>query len=447
MSAQQNLMIEGSIPKKILAFAFPLFIGNLFQQLYNTADSLIVGNFVGSSALAAVSSAGNLIFLITGFFIGLSVGAGVVISTYLGAGKKLHVKLAVHTSIALGILCSILMTFIGVVFAPQALLLMGTPKSVLYESVVYFRIYFWGATGMVMYNTFVAVLQSAGDSKHPLYYLIISSIINVVLDLLFIKVMHYGVGAAALATTISQFISAILALVRLLKTDSLVKLVIKDIKFNPFMLRKIIKTGLPSAFQNSIIGFANVVVQTFVNYFGQMAIAGIGAYSKIEGFVFLPITSFAMALTTFVGQNVGAKRFDRVKKGTIFGLTCSMATAEFIGIIMFFFSDPMIAAFDSNPSVVFYGTQRSKICALFFFALAFSHISASHFRGIGKSTTPMFVMLICWCIIRVLILFVCGYVHPSILTTHWVYPITWILSSIMFIWMFIKENEKNYYQS
>ena len=213
------------------------------------------------------------------------------------------------------------------------------------------------------------------------------------------------------------------------------------------MLRKIIKIGLPSAFQNSIIGFANVVVQTFVNYFGQMAIAGIGAYSKIEGFVFLPITSFAMALTTFVGQNVGAKRFDRVKKGTIFGLTCSMATAEFIGIIMFFFSDPMIAAFDSNPSVVFYGTQRSKICALFFFALAFSHISASHFRGIGKSTTPMFVMLICWCIIRVLILFVCGYVHPSILTTHWVYPITWILSSIMFIWMFIKENEKNHYQS
>lgn len=441
MTVQANLMTEGSISKKIITFAFPLFIGNLFQQLYNTFDSLIVGNYIGSNALAAVSSAGNLIFLITGFFIGLSVGSGVVISTYLGANKKLHVKLSVHTTIALGLLSSILMTLIGTLFAKQALILMNTPSNVLRESIIYFKIYFLGAFGMVMYNTFVSILQAAGDSKNPLIYLIISSIINIILDLLFVKVFHYGVGAIAFATTISQFISAFLALNRLLKSDSLVKLYIKDIRFNPFMVHKILKIGLPSAMQNSIIGFANVIVQSFVNYFGPMAIAGIGAYSKIEGFAFLPITSFAMALTTFVGQNLGAKKMDRVKKGTIFCMSCSVIIAEIIGLIMFIFSDTLIEFFDSTPKVIYYGSQRSKICSIFFFLLAFSHVSAAYFRGMGKSMTPMFVMLICWCIIRVMILIISSYIRPSIYTTHFVYPITWFLSSLFFTYMFLRKKK------
>jgi len=440
--ATSNLMTEGSVPKKILLFALPVFIGNLFQQLYNTADSLIVGNFIGSSALAAVSSAGNLIFLITGFFIGLSLGAGVVISTYIGAKNYTAVHLSVHTAVALGIASSIIMTFIGTVFAPQALLLMGTPDSVLPEATTYFRIYFAGAAGMVLYNTFVSILQANGDSRSPLYYLVASSIINIVLDLLFIAVMGYGVGAAALATTISQFVSAGLSLRKLLTERSEIRLVPGDIRFNKHMLKQILNVGLPSAFQNSIIGFANVVVQSYVNYFGEMAIAGIGAYSKIEGFVFLPITSFAMALTTFIGQNNGAKKYDRVSKGTHFGIACSLILAESIGLVMFIYSPFFISLFDKTPEVIYYGVQRARICSPFFFLLAFSHISAAYFRGYGKSTVPMLIMLVAWCIIRVSILAVTGIIHRTVLMTHWVYPITWSISSLLFLIMLIHSKRK-----
>lgn len=443
MSSQANLMTEGSIPKKIIIFAFPVFIGNLFQQLYNTADSLIVGNYVSSSALAAVSSAGNLIFLITGFFIGLSMGSSVVISTYIGAKKEEHVKLAVHTAIALACVSSILMTFIGIVFAPQALLLMKTPADVLPESTTYFRIYFAGATGMVFYNTCMSILQASGDSKHPLYYLICSSIINVCLDLLFIRVMGFGVGAAALATTISQFTSASLALHRLLHIDSDIRIIPSQIRFNKPILKQILHVGIPSAFQNSIIGFANVVVQSYVNYFQKAAVAGIGAYTKIEGFVFIPITSFAMALTTFIGQNNGAKKMDRVRRGFLFGMTCSLILAESIGLIIYLLAPTFIGWFDPNPDVIFYGVQRARICAFFFFLLAYSHIVASYFRGLGKTIIPMLIMLICWCIIRVSILAVCGAIHRSILTTHWVYPITWSLSSVIYTVMLIRTMRGN----
>jgi len=442
MSSNSTLMTEGSIPKKILIFAFPVFIGNLFQQLYNTADSIIVGNFIGSSALAAVSSAGNLIFLITGFFIGLSMGAGVVISTYIGARKKDYIKQAVHTAVALGIVSSILMTIIGTVFAPQALLLMGTPRSVLPESTTYFRIYFAGAAGMVLYNTFMSILQASGDSKHPLYYLICSSIINIILDLVLIGHFHFGVGAAALATTISQFTSATLAFIKLITHTGDIRLIPSEIRFNRFILKRILKVGLPSAFQNSIIGFANVVVQSYVNYFQKAAIAGIGAYSKIEGFVFIPITSFAMALTTFIGQNNGAKKMDRVKKGFLFGATCSLLLAETIGLIIFLFAPTLISGFDSSPDVIYYGVQRARICAFFFCFLAYSHVVASFFRGLGKTIVPMMVMLICWCVIRVSILSIVSAFHRTILITHWVYPITWILSSIIYTFMLIKTIKK-----
>ncbi|MCR4782239.1 MAG: MATE family efflux transporter [Lachnospiraceae bacterium] len=439
MTTNANLMTEGSIPKKIIIFAFPVFIGNLFQQLYNTADSLIVGNFIGSSALAAVSSAGNLIFLITGFFIGLSMGAGVVISTYIGAKKVEYVKKAVHTAVALGIVSSILMTFIGTVFAPQALLLMGTPANVLPESTTYFRIYFAGASGMVLYNTFTSILQASGDSKHPLFYLICSSLINITLDIVLIGIFHFGVGAAALATTISQFTSAILAFIKLVTVNDDIRLIPKEIRFHKFILIRILKVGLPSAFQNSIIGFANVVVQSYINYFQKAAIAGIGAYTKIEGFVFIPITSFAMALTTFIGQNNGAKKTDRVKKGFLFGMICSITLAELIGLIIFIFAPKLIAGFDPSEDVVFFGVQRARICAFFFCFLAYSHIVASYFRGLGKTIVPMLVMLICWCVIRVSILAITSSIHRTILITHWVYPITWVLSTIVYTYMLYRQ--------
>lgn len=305
-------MTSGSIPKQMVFFALPILLGNLFQQLYNTVDSLIVGNFLGSQALAAVSSSGNIIFLMIGFFNGVAIGAGVVISRYFGAREIERMQNAIHTTVAFGLIVSFIMTLIGVFFTPTLLRWMGTPDSVMAASVTYFKIYFLGSFGSIMYNFFVGILQAVGDSKHSLYYLIVSSVVNVVLDLFFIAVLNMGVGSAALATIISQYISAGLCLNLLLTTKGTHRIVPSKVKIHKELLGEILKYGLPSGFQNSIIGLANVVVQSNINSFGDMAMAGCGAYSKIEGFAFLPITSFTMALTTFVGQNLGARQYDRV---------------------------------------------------------------------------------------------------------------------------------------
>ena len=439
-NTKTTLMTEGSIPKKMVAFAFPIFLGNLFQQLYNTADSLIVGNFLGSSALAAVSSAGNLIFLFIGFFIGLSVGAGVVISNYIGARDKERTELAVHTNIALGLASSVILTILGVAFAPAILKLINTPDDVMADSVAYFRIYFAGATGFVMYNTFVGILRAAGDSKHPLYFLIVSSIINIVLDLLFIVVFHLGVGSVALATVISQLVSALLCMFLLLRTKESYHMEFRKIGFNAPILGRIINYGLPAGIQNSVIGFANVLVQSYINVYGQMAMAGHGAYSKIEGFGFLPITSFTMALTTFIGQNMGARDYRRVKKGAAFGTICTVGLAELIGLIIFIFAPVLISAFDSTPEAVAYGIQRTRTDTLFYCLLAFSHAMASVLRGEGKSTVPMVIMLSFWCVIRVTILALSNVYFHSILVVNWVYPLTWGLSSIAYVIYYIAAN-------
>lgn len=434
------LMTEGPIWRRLVAFAIPLFLGNLFQQLYNTADSLIVGNFLGSNALAAVSSSGNLIFLMVGFFNGIAVGAGVVVAKYYGAKKFDVVERVIHTIAALGILCGIALTFIGILAAPQILVLMGTPENVLPNSVVYFRVYFSGSLAFVMYNFLVGILQSVGDSRHPLIYLIISSVINVVLDLLFVTVFHMGVGSAAFATIISQFISALLCLRQLMKSPEEYRLNLRHIRIDRPMLGQIISNGLPSGIQNSIISLANVVVQSNINKFGEMAMAGCGSYAKIEGFGFLPITCFAMALTTFISQNLGAREYDRAKKGAVFGVACSLTIAELVGIVIYLLAPVLISGFNSDPQVISYGVAQARTVTLFYFLLAFSHCMAGILRGAGKSTVPMFVMLICWCMIRVTYITVTVHFLPNIRVIFWAYPITWTLSSISFLIYFLKSD-------
>lgn len=433
-------MTEGSIWKRMILFAIPLFLGNLFQQLYNTADSLIVGNFLGSDALAAVSSSGSLIFLMVGFFNGISLGAGVVIARYFGAREKEKVQDAIHTTVAFGIVAGILLTAIGLIMTPTFLRWMGTPADVLKNSVLYFRIYFLGSIAFVLYNIFVGILQSVGDSRHPLIYLIISSVTNVVLDLLFIGVFRFGVGSAAVATILSQFLSAILCLIHLMRCKEDYQIHLKKIRFDFPMLKLIISNGLPSGFQNSIISFANVIVQSNINSFGKMAVAGCGAYSKIEGFGFLPITCFALSLTTFISQNLGARQYERAKKGAKFGVLCSITMAEIVGIIIFFTAPYLVAAFNNDPQVVAFGTAQARTITLFYFLLAFSHCIAGILRGAGKSTIPMFVMLICWCIIRVSYITVAVRIIPDIKVIFWAYPITWTLSSILFIIYYFKAD-------
>ena len=436
-----TLMPEGSIGRKIIAFALPLFLGNLFQQLYNTADSLIVGNFLGSNALAAVSSSGNLIFLMVGFFHGIAAGAGVVIARYYGARELKSVKKAVHTTIAFGLAAGIFLTIAGVLLTSHILIWMGTPADVLPESTVYFRIYFMGSLSFVMYNVFVGILQSVGDSRHPLVYLIVSSVINILLDLLFVGVLGFGVGAAAFATILSQFISAFLCLFRLIfKSPEDYQVSLRLIRFDLPMLRQIIANGLPAGFQNSIIALANVVVQSNINKFGKMAVAGCGAYSKIEGFGFLPITCFSLALTTFISQNLGAKQYERAKKGARFGILCSITMAEVVGIFIYFAIPILISAFNRTPEVIAYGTTQARTVTLFYFLLSFSHCIAGILRGAGKASVPMITMLCFWCIVRVSYITLIVRFIPVINVIFWAYPLTWSLSSIVFLIYFLKAD-------
>lgn len=436
-------MTSGSIWKRMIFFALPLLLGNLFQQLYNTVDSLIVGNFLGSSALAAVSSSGSLIFMLIGFLSGISSGAGVVVARFFGAEDTPNVHRAVHTTVAFGLVAGVVMTIVGVLLSPQILRWMGTPESVMPESIEYLQMYFWGSLGFVMYNIFVGILQAIGDSRHPLYYLMISSVINLVLDVLFIEVFHTGVGGAALATVISQVFSAILCLFQLLRTNESYKLQIREIKFDRKILMEIIRIGLPSGVQNSIIAFANVVVQSYINAFGEMAMAGYGAYSKIEGFAFLPINSFTMAMTTFVGQNMGARQVERTRKGARFGILVTIVLAELIGVVVFLFAPQLIAAFDSTPEVIRFGMEKARTAALFYFLLAYSHSVASILRGAGKAVVPMIVMMLCWCVIRVAFLAISVPLTHSVLMVYIVYPLTWALSFLVFFFYYKKANWHN----
>ena len=417
-----------------------MFIGNLFQQLYNVADSLVVGNFLGSDALAAVTSTGSLIFLLVGFFNGTAMGAGVIIARFFGAKDHENVKKAIHTDLAFGILCGAIMTLVGVIFAPQILTLMDTPEDVFVQSVLYIRIYFLGSIAVVLYNVCMGIMQAVGDSRHPLYYLIFSSVVNILLDLLFNGVFKLGVEYAALATIISQLLATLMCLWRLTGKSQTYRVELRKIGFDKDLLKQIVGIGLPSGLQNSIISIANVVVQANINAFGSAAMAGCGAYFKIEGFVFLPITCFSMALTTFIGQNLGAKQYDRAKKGAAFGIFCSITLAEVIGILVYFFMPRLILLFNAEADVVNYGILQAHTESLFYFLLAFSHIVAGIMRGAGKSTVPMFVMLGCWCIFRITYVTIITSIIPTIQVVFWAYPITWSLSSVVFLIYLLKAD-------
>ncbi len=440
MNGQRGSLTEGSIAKGMLLFALPVFLGNVFQQLYNTFDAWCVGNFIGDDALAAVSSSGSLIFLFVSFFNGLAMGAGVIIARHFGAKEYDPMRRAVHTAIAFGLCTGAVLTVLGVAFTPTVLRWMGTPAEVLPQSIAYFRYYFCGAIFTVMYNIFVGILHAVGDSRHPLYYLIFSTGVNVVLDLLFVAGLGLGVGSAAIATTISQGVSAALCFIHLLRVNAPYRVSVKEIRFDRQSLVDIVRYGLPSGVQNSVIALANVVVQTNINSFGKAAMAGCGSYSKLEGFAFLPVTCFTQALSTFVGQNLGAKHYRRVKRGVGFGIACSCVMAEVIGVLSYVFAPALIGLFSETKEAIAFGTQHMRTICLFYCLLAFSHCIAGIMRGAGKATVPMFVMLICWCVIRVTYITVAVRVVNQLTTVSVAYPLTWTLSSILFLIYFLKAD-------
>ncbi|MBQ4040495.1 MAG: MATE family efflux transporter [Oscillospiraceae bacterium] len=426
-------MTEGSPYKLMCRFALPILLSHIFQQLYNTADAFIVGRFLGTEALAAVSSSGTLIFLMISFFGGMSMGGGVIISRYFGGGEDEKVSRAIHTTILLGLFCGLFLTVVGVAFTPTLLVWMNTDPDVLPEAIEYFRYYFLGSIPMIMYNMCNSTLNAVGDSRRPLYYLITSSLINIVLDVLFVGIFHWGVWAAAAATVIAQGTSLVLSLSHLMKKGNVFTVEIRKLRIHGDMLREILRYGLPSGVQNSVIALANVVVQSQINSFGKLAMAAYGTHAKIEGFAFLPITSFNMATTTFISQNLGARNYERAKKGARFGIIAAVILAEIIGVLCYTFAPKLIGLFDSNPGVIELGALQSRTVSLFFFLLAFSHSVASVCRGAGKAFVPMIIMLAVWCGIRIAYIITVMHVFGEIRFIYWAYPLTWAISSVIYL--------------
>ncbi len=439
-SAGTKDMTQGNPYSLMVGFALPILLSQIFQQLYNTADAFIVGKCLGTNALAAVTSSGTLIFLMISFVMGTAMGAGVVISRYFGAGKEEEVSRAIHTVLAFGIVSGVVLTIVGVALTPTFLAWMQTDPEVMPEAVEYFRYYFLGSLSMVMYNICRSVINALGDSRRPLYYLIFSSLLNIFLDWLFLAVFRWGVWSAAVATVLSQTGSVVLCMAYLLRKGNIFTVELRKIRFHRDMFSEIVRYGLPSGVQNSVIAFANVIVQSQINSFGKLAMAAYGTQAKIEGFAFLPITSFNMASTTFISQNLGARQYDRAKKGARFSILAAMLLAELIGVCCFAFAPYLIGFFDQTPGVIAFGVQQARTVALFYCLLAFSHSVAAVCRGAGKAFVPMCVMLSVWCVIRILYIILVMRLTGEIGYIYWAYPLTWGISSVIYLIYYLRSD-------
>lgn len=433
-SKNRGLMTEGVIWKEILLFSIPLLLGNLFQQLYNAVDSVVVGNYIGAQALAAVGSSAPVINLLVSFFMGLAVGAGVIISRYFGARKKEELHIAVHTSLALTFAAGLVMTLIGVLISPYVLQWVGTPSDVTESSVLYLRIYFLGILSVMVYNMGSGILRAVGDSRNPLYFLIVSSVTNIILDMLFVIVFHMGIAGVGWATLIAQTISAVLTMLLLMRTKEEYQVKLKHIRFHKHMLYEIVRLGLPSGLQNAIVSFSNVIVQSNINAFGSLAMAGCGSYTKIDGFAILPVMSYSMALTTFTGQNMGAKKYDRVKQGAKTGILMSVITIVCISALLLMLGPNVLAIFSSDPTVINYGLYMMHVLAPGYIFLAISHAFNGIIRGAGITTVPMIVMVTCWCGLRMAWILTSVPLFHDIGVVFMGWPLTWIASAL---WLFL----------
>lgn len=426
-------MTKGNIWKLLIIFSIPLILGNLLQQMYNTADSIIVGNFVGSNGLAAVGSGTALINLIIAFSQGAAVGAGVIVSQNLGARDKQKTKLAVHTAMCIAIILGVILSAIGVIFSRDLLVWMKTPKSVLKDSVLYLQIYCGGLIFNVIYNMATGILNAAGNSKRPLIYLAIASVTNIILDLVFIKALKWGVKGAAIATDISQALSCVLAVGYLLRVNSDYKLIVKELKIHGNTAKQIIRVGLPTAIQNMVISFSNVLVQSSVNSYGATAMAGYAAYLKIDGFNILPVLSISMAVTTFTGQNVGAKKPDRIKKGMWNALIMGVVYTVIIGVVILLTSHTVLGLFTKDNEVITYGQLAMKYFCPFYFLLGILNILAGTVRGAGKGVPPMLILLFSMCIFRILWIKIALPFYSTIDGVFILYPISWFVGMVLMI--------------
>ena len=387
-------MTQGSITRHLVEFALPLLAGNVFQQLYNMVDTWVVGNFVSNEAFSAVGTVGPIINMLIGFFMGLSSGAGVVISQYYGAHKPDRVRDTVHTAMVLTLVLCGAFTALGLALIPAMLALMNTPAEVLPESTAYLSIYFSGITGLLIYNMGSGILRAVGDSRRPFYFLVVSAGLNTVLDLVFVIRFRMGVAGVAWATIIAQAASAVLVLAVLLRTDSCVRLELRRLRVHWDMLGKIMQVGIPAALQMAVTAFSNVFVQSYINRFGPDCMSGWTAYTKIDQLMFLPMQSLALSATTFVGQNLGAGRIDRIRKGVRCSMLLSLLTSLIISTAMFFFGKSILSLFISGEpqqtqQVLAIAFKYLSIMAAMLWVLYFLYVYRSALQGLGDTLMPM----------------------------------------------------------
>lgn len=430
----ENGITQGVIWKQLLFFFFPILFGTFFQQLYNTADAVIVGNMAGKQALAAVGgSTATLINLLVGFFVGLGSGATVIISQFFGARNGKNVSRSVHTAIAIAVGGGALLTVVGLVAAPAALRWMHTPEDVLPLSIEYIRIYFLGMIPSLIYNMGSGVLRAVGDSKRPLYFLMISCCVNIGLDLLLVGVFRMGVTGAALATILSQAISALFTLRALMQPGQMYRLELKKVRFAPEMLAHIVRIGLPAGLQSVMYSVSNILIQASINSFGTDVVAAWTAYGKIDGLFWMTLSSFGIAITTFVGQNFGAGQYDRMRKGVRSCLAMAFGSTAVICGVLYFWGHWVYRLFTNDAMVLAYGERMIKYLVPWFLSYVLIEVLSGALRGAGDAVIPMILCCVGVCAMRVGWIFWVVPAWPGLETVMASYPITWVLTSALFL--------------
>ena len=429
-----NKIVNGSIFGQLLLFFFPILFGTFFQQLYNTADAMVVGRFVGKQALAAVGgSTSTLINLLVGFFIGLSSGATVVISQYYGAGKADKVHWAVHTSVAFSVVGGLVMMVVGIACAHPALVAMKTPDDVMGHSMIYLRIYFVGTVANLLYNMGAGILRAVGDSKRPLYFLIISCFVNIALDLFFVAYLQIGVAGAALATILSQCISAAMVMVCLMRTKDIYQLVWKAVRIDRRMLRRIVRIGFPAGMQSIMYNVSNVIIQTGVNTLGTDNVTAWATYGKVDGLFWMMISALGISATTFVGQNYGAGRMDRVRKGTSVCMGIGVLLTTIVGVVLYTGGYLLVDLFTEDAEVRRISMELVRFMVPTFITYIAIEVLSGTLRGVGDAWMPLVITGVGICAVRVLWIIVALPVRPHILTAAFSYPLTWTITSLAFV--------------
>ena len=432
-------MTEGKIVPLLIAFALPLFLGNVFQQLYNTVDAWVVGNFVSNEAFSAIGTISPITTFIVGFFSGFSGGATIVIAQFFGAKRYDDVNRAVHTSISLVLSSCLFITVAGLLLSPSLLRLMKTPDSVFADADVYLKVYFIGSSATMIYNIGAGILRAIGDSKRPFIFLVISAFINIVFDLLFVLVFDLGVAGVAIATVVAQVVSAVLVIIVLVRSDTCVKLSFKNLHFNVPILKKIISVGLPTAIQTSITSLSGVFVRSYINAFGEDFMSGVTVYGKLEAIVLLPANAIAVASSTFVSQNLGKRDTPRAKKGIRTAVLLAAISLVIMTIPALIFAPEVVYFFNKKPEVIEYGTAVIRLLVPLFFFANFNTIIASALRGAGKSVYPTVIVTVTYVFLRLVYLYVVSnFISNTPLPIIFSYAFSWILASVVFAICYFK---------